>query len=772
MRTSFFLFILTVVGPLVAAVPDCLNKEPVTEQCLNEAYEAGEEESYLEFFPRVSFREKEAANTRRVLALYRTGREADIPVALKQLPDKRRRTLLMQYLSFRAAFSTKRWKDAMITLQKIAVEHPAFYRERRLRCLEGDMLLAQRKWNDAASRYDACLRDGKNESAAFSRLIAKEKGKGPDEALLADYLAFLEEKEHTAQRQQVRDRLLALRRSKGIPTEGTPLFSRWFSILRREGLADEFYCEQITGMGYPVSLEAARYLMDKKRYADAITVMDREIAKCGTDECRYAYGWEKFRILSWKGAPAEAGNYLIWLANTLSGQRRERALFHAAVSLIEAFDTGTARPLLEETVFKNPQSPFFYQSLYRLGLIYLMEGKEFFAYLLWGNYLFAPQKVKKKGFNAGDAIATMESLTLFYDRLHNYYLFSGANDRECALPEEGDCSVKEFISYYDFLYYHLGDTGKLTREKTPAFSNDQRRSRWRESIRSFDDDPYERLVTAAEKAPIDIRSGELVENLSFYGRHRILDGLLFYERYARSILSPPGGRKGATGDPAAHFVMSDLALPIYWAAEKHARIIDSIYDAIKDSLRFAPQYGDTENWKILYPVPHIDAVLRLSEEFALSPALIYAIMRAESFYRDWVVSGAGAIGLMQIMPSTFQKIALQGGIKVNDPYNPYESLKAGVWYISKLLRRFDGNIALAVASYNAGPKRVSQWYSQFGTLPAMSFIELIPYYETRNYVKRVIRFYEIYSYLYEGNFYHLDLGVPFGVKEDPAVVDF
>ncbi len=769
MRSLLFATLLFLVLPLSAAV-DCINREPVTEACLNEVYEAGDEETFLEFFPRVEFREKEAASARRVLALYRTGREAEIPAALKALPEKRRRTLLFRYLAFRAAFSTKRWNEARTTLEGISRDYPAFYRERAFSCLEGDISFAEGKMTEAVARYDRCLREEKNEAAAYNRLLAKEGGKGPQEPLIGEYLAFLEEGSYLTLREKVRDRLLVLRRRKGVPAEGTPLFPRWFAVMRREGVADEFYCDQLTTQGYPLSLEAVRYLMAKKRYGEAIAAVDREIAKCESEECRYAYGWEKFRILSWRGEPATAGRYLQWLAMALSGQRRDRVLFHAALSFIEAFDTKTARAMLEETVFSNPKSPFFVQSLYRLGLIHLMEGNEFAAYLLWGNFLFGAG-IPPRGLDIKDAMRTMSDLTLFYDRLYSYYLFSSPKDYDCVPDEDPECTVRDLISYYDFLYYHLGDRSELAQVAAPAGSDDERRARWREAARSFDDDPYEALVAAVGKAPTSSRRDETVESLFFFAQHRILDGLLFYERYARdrdAFLM----RQGQRDDPTVSFIMRELALPVYWAAEKYHRIIDLLFDAMRASLKYAPQYGDRDRWKILYPVPHFDAVMRLSEEFALSPALIYAVMRAESFYRDWVVSPAGAMGLMQVMPATFRKISARSGIKIGDPFNPYESLKAGAWYLSKLLKRFDGNILLAVAAYNAGPERVSQWYRQFGTLPAMSFIELIPYQETRNYVKKVTRFFEIYSYLYEGTFYNLRLGEPLGVREDQTIVDF
>ncbi len=770
MRAVLFFLLLFCIPPL-GAVPNCINREPVTEACLNEVYESGDEETFLAFFPRVEFREKEAAVARRVLALYRTGREAQIADVLKGLSAKRRTTLLFRYLAFRSAFSTKKWNEARAILEGIARDYPAFYRERAFFCLEGDISFAEGKMADAVSRYDRCLREEKNEAAAYNRLVAKEGGKGPQEALIGEYLAFLEEGSYLTLREKVRNRLLTLRRQKGVPAEGTPLFPRWFAMMRREGVADEFFCEQLTMQGYPLSLEAVRYLMGKKRYGEALATVDREIAKCGAnEECRYAYGWEKFRILSWRGEPAAGGRYLQWLAAGLSGQRRDRALFHAALSFIEAFDTQTARAMLEETVFSNPKSPFFLQSLYRLGLIYLMEGNDFSAYLLWGNFLFGGG-IAPRGLDIKDATRTMSDLTLFYDRLYNYHLFSGPKEYDCSPEEDPECTARDLISYYDFLYYHLGANPDLVQIADPAASNDDRRARWREAIRSLEDDPYEALVAAVEKASPAMRRDETVESLLFFARHRILDGLLFYERYARdrdTFLA----RHGIRNDPTVSFIMRELALPVYWAAEKYHRIIDLLFDAIRSSLKYAPQYGDRDRWKILYPVPHFEVVMRLSEEFNLSPALLYAVMRAESFYRDWVVSPAGAMGLMQIMPATFRKISIRSGIKVNDPFNPYESLKAGAWYLAKLLKRFDGNLFLAVAAYNAGPDRVSLWYRQFGSLPTMSFIELIPYQETRNYVKKVTRFFEIYSYLYEGNFYHLRLGERLSVREDPTIVDF
>ena len=189
-------------------------------------------------------------------------------------------------------------------------------------------------------------------------------------------------------------------------------------------------------------------------------------------------------------------------------------------------------------------------------------------------------------------------------------------------------------------------------------------------------------------------------------------------------------------------------------------------------LTYSPHYGKIEEWKLIYPTPFIDEILKLSVEFEVPVQLIYSIMRAETYYRDELSSNVGALGLMQIMPVTFEKISKFGGIKINDPMNPYDSMKASVWYLSKLLKRFDNNYAAAVAAYNAGPHRVSEWITRYKGSEKYIFVEMIPFHETRNYVKKVLRFMEIYSYLYEGVFYDMGLKGVINIEENPAVVNF
>ena len=111
----------------------------------------------------------------------------------------------------------------------------------------------------------------------------------------------------------------------------------------------------------------------------------------------------------------------------------------------------------------------------------------------------------------------------------------------------------------------------------------------------------------------------------------------------------------------------------------------------------------------------------------MSPALVHAIIKAESDGRRTAVSSKGAKGVMQLMPFTSRQM------NVNDPFDPIENVEGGIKYLKELLATFDGNVTHAVAAYNAGPAAVKK----YGGIP--------PYRETRLYVQRVLGLYRKYS---------------------------
>lgn len=108
-------------------------------------------------------------------------------------------------------------------------------------------------------------------------------------------------------------------------------------------------------------------------------------------------------------------------------------------------------------------------------------------------------------------------------------------------------------------------------------------------------------------------------------------------------------------------------------------------------------------------------------------------------------SPAGAKGLMQLMPNTAKSLK-KGKMNRNYLLNADNNIELGTRYLKKLLDRNSGNQVLATASYNAGPHRVKTWLKNLKAIPADIWIETIPFKETRNYVKSVLAYQEIYQH--------------------------
>lgn len=148
-----------------------------------------------------------------------------------------------------------------------------------------------------------------------------------------------------------------------------------------------------------------------------------------------------------------------------------------------------------------------------------------------------------------------------------------------------------------------------------------------------------------------------------------------------------------------------------------------VYPDLKKNL--TKKYRKNENiifttHKKTAPSLYESLALEIAKEHSLDPALIKAVITAESNWDPFAVSKKGAMGLMQLMPATAQ------ALNVKNPYDPEENIRAGIRYLKYLLEKFNGDIVLAIAAYNAGPTIVEK----FGRIP--------PINETLQYVKKVL----------------------------------
>ena len=157
--------------------------------------------------------------------------------------------------------------------------------------------------------------------------------------------------------------------------------------------------------------------------------------------------------------------------------------------------------------------------------------------------------------------------------------------------------------------------------------------------------------------------------------------------------------------------------------------------------------------KMIYPQKYAELVNQYAEENDLDPLLVFAIIKAESNFDEDVVSNSGAVGLMQLMESTAQEMADDLTIEIPTKealFDPELNIQIGTYYFAYLLGIYEGNIYLALTAYNAGIGNVNTWIEEGTIREDGSDIENIPYKETNNYVRKIVRDYRIYQDLYEG----------------------
>ena len=154
--------------------------------------------------------------------------------------------------------------------------------------------------------------------------------------------------------------------------------------------------------------------------------------------------------------------------------------------------------------------------------------------------------------------------------------------------------------------------------------------------------------------------------------------------------------------------------------------------------------------KMIYPLKYKEYVNVMSEKYGVDESLIYAIMKAESNFNPNAESKAGARGLMQIMPDTFDWLQMEkDGIHMDESYlyDPCTNIEYGVFFISILLNKYD-NDNVAICAYNAGMGTVDKWLMDINLSDDRRTIYHIPYGETRIYQKEVLFNRKMYRELY------------------------
>lgn len=185
------------------------------------------------------------------------------------------------------------------------------------------------------------------------------------------------------------------------------------------------------------------------------------------------------------------------------------------------------------------------------------------------------------------------------------------------------------------------------------------------------------------------------------------------------------------------FGASDLAYRVASGAVRYARAHDLEDPPMERAFRLA------------YPKRFLRAIRRASRAHRVDPSLVLAIIRTESGFNENARSPVGARGLMQLMPTTARRIGSRARARrhARRYTRPSSNVWLGSWYFAQLLDRYQGQGALALGAYNAGPSPMDRWVEAHGDMEIDEFVERIPYRETRRYVRRALESYLVYRSL-------------------------
>lgn len=155
-----------------------------------------------------------------------------------------------------------------------------------------------------------------------------------------------------------------------------------------------------------------------------------------------------------------------------------------------------------------------------------------------------------------------------------------------------------------------------------------------------------------------------------------------------------------------------------WYAKQEQKYNNAMYNSTL-------AYGNAKG------VPYSSLINKYAKQYGVNPTLVARVIKAESGFNPRAVSPVGAQGLMQLMPGTAR------GLGVKNPYDPAQNIKGGTKYLASLIDRWNGNVALALASYNAGPGNVQKWVNKAGTTN-WNVVKRYAFAETRNYVDKIL----------------------------------
>lgn len=358
----------------------------------------------------------------------------------------------------------------------------------------------------------------------------------------------------------------------------------------------------------------------------------------------------------------------------------------------------------------------------------------------WAASMARAKSLEESG-NRGDAAAIYDQWLTRSRRTDEAALFYAAKLRRAAGDVQGsDALLAELRTVNPYSFY--ARTELLSSQERGYGTPTGPLHAWLTKASQKRKDAYVRvqaLVSQTDHPAVD-REGSLALER---GRFFLSVGLRDWAERELDV-----ARRHASDDPAASLALARLfdenAMP--WRSVR-------MYENARASIPWRERKGSADDFRYLtHPVPYPVQVMRAAQREGIAADVIYGMMREESCFDNDVVSRAGAVGLLQLMPGTAREIARRldlepgAGDRLGDPV---VNVSIGSWYAADLLRDGEGSVAWMLAAYNAGPRAARRWIEPgVRGEDAVDAVESIDFKETRGYVKRVVESANVYHMLY------------------------
>jgi soluble lytic murein transglycosylase len=653
---------------------------------------------------------------------------------------------LADYALFALAESyaaTQRWTEAAALYQRLIDGYPSSLLESRAQLRRGQVLLDAGLLPEAAAAFDTLLKDQpwSDEAPDAALGLGKARANAGDLAGAVRAYRMVTVKYPSPERDQAAEKALAALRNLSAPVPDLTA-AEWYErgkILARQSQyekAQESYRRALEAdPAHPqkadLMLRSGIALFNLGRRADAASTLERLIkAKLPDCRCAEAYAWlgKSYSRLGLRDEAVETYGKLVRLYP--DSDWADDALYYAGNVLRDAGDMRQAVKYYRRLVAEYPDSSFADSALW-------WEGWELFV--------------------AGDYRKAEQAFQEIVRRYPRSFLVNQAlywKGRAAELRGDRDQAARSWrrvMTRGPYTYYGYRTAERITGEGPAVREAAAAAEPVAAAAPEENDDP------AVDGEP-DGFDGDgppdwtedafaaLAQN-SVYRRTRELMYLGLQKDAAAELWSLQEQM------PRRQGALMGLSKTFFQLGDYHSSLVIVVRNFDR-ALERPSQRLPGDLWMLAYPQGYWTSIVTHARKYGLDPFFVAAIIREESQFRPDAVSPAGARGVMQVLPTTGEWAARNAGMadfERSRLLDPDVNIAVGTWYLAHLMKRFQGNMVLVSAAYNAGPEAVAAWTGRNGSArdPA-TFVELIPYTETRGYVKKVLRNHAEYRRIYAG----------------------